>query len=277
MDRLSLEEKIPPTPWGMLPPVLRLLCVCESGEISRSLKDAFAGDRACAVEVVEVANPLLAIERMREEAFDTVIVAHEGTETLDWIEAIRVGAPRSQPVLVIGNLADREFSALCFEVGADGFLTIDAMTTREIIWHLARSSERRQLLEENDRLRSAEQRRREHEHDDTMKLLAEQAAILSIQPPEEELPHWLENDIRELITASVVMGSGNLVEEFDRFLANVRETGISTVCLMRTFVRVMESMIEDLGTRSSCHVYNRANLLMFEAMLKTPTVHRDAV
>ncbi|MFC1757913.1 hypothetical protein ACFL2H_03990, partial [Planctomycetota bacterium] len=124
------------TPWGMLPPSLTVLFVFEESPAANWIVQSIEHDAVCQVKVTEAANPLLALERLREETFDAVLIALEGVQTLDWIEAVRVGSTAIQPILVLGTVADREFSALCFESGADGYLTIDSITTRELIWHL---------------------------------------------------------------------------------------------------------------------------------------------
>jgi DNA-binding response OmpR family regulator len=266
-ERDSIDLSVASTPWGMLPPRLRVLFVCEKSHIGNWVVDSLKQECICKVQVTEAINPLLALERLREETFDAVLVAHEGVQTLDWIEALRVGSTAIQPILVLGSVADREFSALCFESGADGFLTVDSITTRELIWHLARAAERRRLMEENDRHRSAENRRRTIERDETLRVLAEQRAILNLEPASEH-PAWLTNRSRELLTTYVVMGTGQLTEEMGRFLAAVRSAGVDRIAVLRAFHDAMEAMVAELGTRSARHILNRGNVLLFESLLK---------
>lgn len=254
------------TPWGLLPPSLRVLFVCEQSNMGHWVVDSLKQDRICNVRVSDSSNPLLALERLREESFDAVLVAHEGVQTLDWIEALRVGSTAVQPILVLGSVADREFSALCFESGADGFLTVDSITTRELIWHLARAAERRRLMEENERLRAVENRRRTVERDETLRILNEQRDVLAIEPVSDP-PEWLAIRSRELLTTYVVMGSGQLAEEMDRYLRAIRSASIERVAVLRSFHNAMEAMVAELGTRSARHILNRGNMLLLESLL----------
>ena len=269
IEQTAYETGSPATPWGMLPPSLRILFVCEKSHSGNWIADSLAHDAVCQVKVAETANPLLALERLREETFEAVLVAHEGVQTLDWIEALRVGSTAVQPILVLGTVADREFSALCFESGADGYLTVDSITTRELIWHLARAAERRRLMEENERKRTAEQRRRTVERDESLRILEEQRAILKLEPS-SEIPAWVVTRTRELLSTYVVMGSGQLSDEMDRFLTAISDSAIDRVSVARAFHSAIESMVTELGTRSARHVLNRGNLLLLEALLRIP-------
>jgi DNA-binding response OmpR family regulator len=266
-ERASVFPLDAVTPWGLLPPSLRVLFVSEKSHIGLWVVESLKQESICKVLVAESSNPLLALERLREESFDAVVVAHEGVQTLDWIEAIRVGSTAIQPILVLGSVADREFSALCFESGADGFLTVDSITTRELVWHLARAAERRRLMEENDRHRSLEHRRRTVERDETLRVLAEQRAILNLEPASEQ-PEWLTNRSRELLTTYVVMGTGQLTDEMDRFITAVKSAGVDRVAVLRAFHDAMKAMVAELGTRSARHILNRGNVLLLETLLK---------
>ena len=265
----SFETVSPGTPWGMLPPSLRVLFLYEKSPAANWIVESIEHDAVCQVKVTEATNPLLGLERLREETFDAVLVAHEGPQTLDWIEALRVGSTSVQPILVLGTLADREFSAMSFESGADGYLTIDSITTRELIWHLARAAERRRLMEENERNRVAEQRRRAVERDEASRILEEQKSILNLQS-DTKPPEWVTTRTRELLTTYVVMGTGQLADEMDRFFSSIQQAGIDRTSVVKAFHEAMDTMVAELGTRSAKHIINRGNVLLLEALLRVP-------
>ena len=253
----------------MLPPSLRVLFLYEKSPAANWIVESIEHDAVCQVKVTEATNPLLGLERLREETFDAVLVAHEGPQTLDWIEALRVGSTSVQPILVLGTLADREFSAMSFESGADGYLTIDSITTRELIWHLARAAERRRLMEENERNRVAEQRRRAVERDEASRILEEQKSILNLQS-DTKPPEWVTTRTRELLTTYVVMGTGQLADEMDRFFSSIQQAGIDRTSVVKAFHEAMDTMVAELGTRSAKHIINRGNVLLLEALLRVP-------
>ena len=65
------------------------------------------------------------------------------------------------------------------------------------------------------------------------------------------------------------MGSGNLMKELDRFVQRVA-TSIRWLdsSWPPRFSTVMRAVIEELGTRSSRHVYNRGNLLLLDLLFR---------
>ncbi|MCA9211768.1 MAG: hypothetical protein KDB27_01790 [Planctomycetales bacterium] len=270
----TTETAIPETPWGMLPPRLRVLFVCEKSKVGSWIAGSLSNDAICKVHVCEAANPLLALERLREETFDAVVVAQEGVQTLDWIEAIRVGSSAVQPILVLGSVADREFSALCFESGADAFLTVDSITNRELIWHLARAAERRRLMEENERNRVAEQRRRNQEHDEVLRVLADQKTILGLDSA-DAIPNWLLIRTHELLSTYVVMGTGQLAGEMDRFLSTIVDARVAQATVVKAFHEAIGRMVAELGNRSARHILNRGNVLMLETLLHVSKRYDD--
>ena len=98
--------------------------------------------------------------RLRDEVFDAVLVSHEPDEldALDLIEGYRTGGA-DEPIVVLGTQSEQEMAALCYEVGADGYVCVHTTTTRNLIWIVARAIQRHQLIRENQHLHHAEQTR----------------------------------------------------------------------------------------------------------------------
>ena len=108
-----------------------------------------------------------------------MLVSHEPDEldALDLIEGYRAGGA-DEPIVVLGTQSEQEMAALCYEVGADGYVCVHTATTRNLIWVVARAVQRHQLVRENQRLTLAEQARLQREHDEADCLLRQQRALL---------------------------------------------------------------------------------------------------
>ena len=143
------------------------------------LAEAFAADSAVEVVLEEVVGSAAALGRLRDEAFDAVLISHEPDEldALDLIEGYRTGGA-DEPMIVLGTQSEQEMAALCYEVGADAYVCVHTATTRNLIWIIARAIQRHQLLRENQHFQHAEQTRLQREHDEATRLIQEQWAAL---------------------------------------------------------------------------------------------------
>ena len=173
-------RRLPGTPWGLLPPELRVLHIRGRVGPADWLAAALGGEWACRVRVTEVERLAAGLERLRSEAFDAVLVDRQvdGAEPSWLVQAIRAGSHPQQPVLVLGEEPDSEQATRCLEAGADAYLAVRWTTARELLWHLARAAERRRLIDENQRLQRRDQRQRDRERDEAFQLLAEQSELI---------------------------------------------------------------------------------------------------
>ena len=73
-------------------------------------------------------------------------MSHRLSKVLD---AIRTGSSSFQPMIVLGDVPEHALTDECFEAGADAYVCINTATTRSLIWHVARASERHLLQLEN--------------------------------------------------------------------------------------------------------------------------------
>ena len=290
--------KLPATPWGYLPPRMRVLFITGVHRTGSWLAEAFAADSASEVLLEEAVGVATALARLRDEVFDTVLVSHEPGEldSLELLDAIRAGSSDEQPIIVLGAQSEQQMSALCFEAGADAYVCVNTTTTRTLIWQVARAVERHQLSAENRRLQQARRHRLQQEHDEANRLLSQQRALIddlekicdkqdaprvppTVPKPNcgdfSELPTPLVRHYRELLRAYVVMGTGNLNDEMVRLADLLASAGVTSHQTMLLHLHVLEEMVQGLGSRSARHVMNRADLLVLEVMIHLAEGYRD--
>jgi DNA-binding response OmpR family regulator len=294
-------KKLPATPWGHLPPLMRVLFITGLHRTGGWLAEAFAADSACEVLLDEAVGVAAGLSRLRDEVFDAVLISHEGEglNALDLLDAIRAGSSEQQPIIVLGTQSEQEMSALCYESGGDAYVCVNTTTTRTLIWELARATERHQLIAENRRLEQAQRHRLQLEHAEATRLLQQQRALIDdleklrfdpqplaedddlpvaageFRSPCPDLPQPLIAHYRELLRAYVIMGSGNLTEEMNRLADLLASAGVTAQHAMLLHLHVLEEMIGGLGSRSARHVMNRADLLILEVMMNLAEGYRD--
>jgi DNA-binding NarL/FixJ family response regulator len=278
-----------------MPTRMRVLYITTRGRTGGWLAEALAADSASQVVLVEALGTAAGLARLRDEAFDAVLVSHEPGEldALDLIEGYRAGGA-ADPIVVLGSQSEQEMAALCYEVGADGYLCVHTTTTRNLLWVVARAIQRHHLLRENHRLDQAEQTRLGREHDEADRLLRQQRTLLGdletlrrggpgdggrsarddLRPP-PHLPQQLIAHYRELLRTYVIMGSGNLAGELQRLAELMVATGLSAQQAMHLHLHVLEELIHGLGARSTRHVMTRAGLLALEVMVHLAEGYRQ--
>ena len=264
--------------WRQLPPRMRVLYITTRERTGAWLTEALSADNSVQVELEEALGTAAGLKRLRDEVFDAVLVSHIPGEldALDLVEGYRAGGAE-EPFMVLGAQSEQEMAALCYEVGADGYLCVHTATTRNLIWVIARAIQRHQLLRENHRLNTSEQLRLQREHDEADRLLKEQRALIgdlqalrsghyetAVDPV---LPEELYTHCRELLRTYVIMGSGNLGDELKCLAELLVDAGLTARQTMQLHLKVLEELIHGLGTRSTRHVMTRADLLVLEVMV----------
>ena len=293
------EKKLPATPWGYLPPRMRVLFITGHQRTGGWLAEAFAADSASDVLLVESVGIAAGLAMLREELFDAVLVSHEtgGLNALEVLDAIRAGSSDDQPIIVLGDQSEEEMAALCFESGGDAYACVRTTTTRTLIWQVARAVERHALIAENRRLQQSHRHRLRLEHAEATRMLQQQRAMIdnlaeicrndaSPQSAEEDesaaptgalpgsLPPQLINHYCELLRAYVIMGSGNLADEMDRLAEMLASAAVTPEQAMLLHLHVLEEMIRGLGSRSARHVMNRADMLILEVVIHLAEQYR---
>jgi CheY-like chemotaxis protein len=301
----ATSHNLPPTPWGLLPPRLRVLHVTTPGRDGAWLANSVACDSACEVIVEEACGASAGLARLREQAFDAVLVAHQPDEldALELLDALRAGG-NDEPAVVLGHQAEQEMAALCYEVGADGYVCVPTATTRTLLWIVARATERRNLIRQNRRLEQADRHRREQDCVEAQRLLSEQRGLIrdsdasccaaandtqgmvpgaltaldetgqttaDLPPLDEELTaHY-----RQMLKAHVVMGSGNLSAEMASLAEQLAQRGASAPQTLSLHVQVLEEMVRGLGSRGARHVMTRGDLLVLEVLVHLTEQYRS--
>jgi len=280
-----------------LPPRMKVLYITTRERTGGWLADAFAADSACEVLLEEALGMAAGIARLRDELFDAVLVSHqpEQLDALQLLEGYRAGGADG-PVVVLGNQSEQEMAALCYELGADGYLCVHTATTRTLIWVIARAVRWHELIRQNYRLSQSEQARLQREHDEANRLLAQQRAMLdeleelrrssapccgqigtgepcSARPL--ELPEALIRHYRELLRTYVIMGSGSLACELRQLAELLVASGLNARETMQLHLHAVEELLHGLGTRSTRHVMSRADLLAMEMMIHLAEGYRQ--
>jgi DNA-binding response OmpR family regulator len=293
------EKTLPVTPWGHLPPRMRVLFITGPHRTGGWLAEAFASDSASDVHLEEAVGITAGLSRLREELFDAVLVSHEtgSLDALEVLDAIRAGSSEDQPIVVLGDQDEQEMAAFCFEAGGDAYICVHTATTRALMWLVARAVERHALIAENRRLQQSQRHRLRLEHAEAHRLLQQQRAMLAdlaelcrdeaataIPEFDEDgavpcglpavLPAQLADHYRELLRAYVIMGSGNMATEMERLTEMLACAAVTPQQAMLLHLRVLEDMISGLGSRSSRHVMNRADMLVLEVMIHLAEQYR---
>ena len=292
-------NELPVTPWGCIPPRMRVLFITGTERTGGWLAEAFAADSVSEVELIEVAEVAVGVSKLREELFDAVLVSHEtnGLDAFEVLDAIRTGSSDDQPIVVLGEPDEQQMAPLCFESNGDAYVCVHTTTTRTLVWQIARAIERHALIAENRRLRQSHRHRVQLEHREADRLLQQQRALIDnlneicrddaagmqeavsaerISPagPPEDLPDELTSHYRELLRAYVIMGSGNMSDEMDRLAQLFADATVTPQQAMLLHLHVLEEMVSGLGNRSARHVMNRADMLILEVMIHLAEQYR---
>ncbi len=264
--------------WRQLPPRMRILCITTRQKTGARLIEALSADSTVHVELEQALGTAAGMARLRDEVFDAVLVTHLPGEldALDLVEGYRAGGAE-EPILILGTQSEQELAAPCYEVGADAYISVNAATTRNLTWVIARAIQRHELLRENHRLNLNEQTRLQRERDEAERLLKEQRAVIGDiealrsgsyeSDVEPVLPAELYTYCRELLRTYVIMGSGNLGDELKRLAELLVNAGLSARQTMQLHLKVLEELLHGLGARSTRHVMTRADLLILEVMV----------
>ena len=77
----ATAQPLPRTPWGLLPPQLRVLFITGENRSGRWLAEALAGDSGSSVELEEAIGAAAGLAALRDELYDAVLISHLPGET----------------------------------------------------------------------------------------------------------------------------------------------------------------------------------------------------
>ena len=88
------------------------------------------------------------------------------------------------------------------------------------------------------------------------------------------LPPELIDHYRKLLRTYVIMGTGNLSGDLKRLADLLVASGLTARQTMQLHLHVLEELIHGLGSRSTRHAMNRADLLVIEVLLHVAEGYR---
>lgn len=163
-----------------LPAKLKLLFVAASKGAASWLADAFAVDGSAQIVVEEAIGDAAGLARLRDEAFDAILIGHEPLilDGLELATALRTSG-RDEPIILLGHEPPATLDSLCCEAGADDYCCLAETTVRGLLWKFARAIQRSTLVRENRRLLQAERQRLQQEQHEADRLLDQQRALIA--------------------------------------------------------------------------------------------------
>ena len=113
---------------------------------------------------------------------------------------------------------------------------------------------------------------REHKLQQRLRAMAQSRSVLEQQrallgDAAARLPTELTAHYRELLRTYVIMGSGNLTAELKRLAEMLVIAGLGPHETLQLHLHVLSELVHGLGSRSTRHVMNRADLLAIELLL----------
>jgi DNA-binding NarL/FixJ family response regulator len=288
VDQVVSRKSLLAAPWATLPRRMRLLAIADTPQRVQWLRQVFDADRAVEVILIEAIGLAAGVERLRDELFDAILIAHDAKrlDALDLAAGLRAGGAE-EAIVILGDDPHDEALATAYESGADAYLSIQTTTVRGLLWALAKGIDRQRLQRENQRLTQYAQRHTEDEQRETQQLLLQQKAIVA------DLESLRESTIaaasgglaqsegsgaaiaggaplganyRELLRAYVMMGAGGLSSELERFTEQLAASGLSARQTLELHLCAVEELVAGLQPRGSRHVLGRADLLILELM-----------
>lgn len=265
------DTKFPNTPYGCLPPVMRVLCVSsDPANVSSWLEEALASDSAMAIKL-ESASLEAAMGMLRQEVIDAVIVNHD--DRLDGIGAVgplRAASPECLAIVVIGNEPCESMTALCLEASADAYVHAPVTEVRTLLWTLARAVERQFLLREAKRTRQQQDQAGQKQFQEAMhQIRAERGLLMEhMGDSDPHPPSWLVERFQALLRIYVVSGRGTLRDEVRQLAARLEVSEVTLAEALAAHSIATEQLIRGLPHRPMWHILGRARLLSYELILQ---------
>jgi hypothetical protein len=244
-----------------------------------------------------------ALSVLREETFDCVIVGDtvpadgDPASLLDvrsLLDAVATGGS-AEPVLVISQRRDDDWLLDVSAFDCELLLTSVGWQSHALPVWIARAVARTHVARENQRLALADRRRSVRERDETEQLLEQQRRILEVAlehtelesptddgggrrtvpgPRVPQLPDQVNEYYQELLRTYVIMGSGSLAAEIRKLAQLLALAGLGPREALQVHLARVETLIRGLGSRSSRHVMNRADILALELLIHLGDCYR---
>jgi len=285
----------------------RVLCVRPSEpswvHLTQSIHAAGLAPPRC----VWVSSYRDAVSRLREEPFDCILVDVPATGSFvrddngpfGLIRALRTGGCE-EPIVMVGRLfADAEWTAAS-EADCDVFVSARGWDSPVLGSIIKRALLRGELVRENARLSTAQNRRLTRDRDESEQLLAHQRQLIAeleaLPSPSagrgSESPNRVDEAMSDaavsrrenqnhgfidrysgLLRSYVLMGSGSLASEIAEMADCFVAASLPPPEALQIHLMCVEKLVKGLGNRSARHVVSRADLLAIELM--THLAHRS--
>jgi len=276
------DDRFPTTPYGELPPVMRVLDISDTDSSASKLTNAdatwleecLANDSAIAVKL-EPATLEAAMTLLRQEVFDVVIVHHQPGrfDAVSALAPIRAASPDFLAVVVVGEAPESEMSAICLEASADAYFCRGQTDVRTLLWGLARAAERQRLLSESQEYRQAKKQWQTGQHQEAVhQLRSLRSLLVDHLGPEDDVdptpPSWLVDCFANLLHIYVVSGSGNLRTEVGQLTERLTRSEVTLAEALTAYTMAAEDLVRGLGSRTAWHILGRGNLLTCELIMQ---------
>lgn len=298
LPRLVAEPEGCETAIGGLPTRLRLLCVgsVEPSWVSLTLELDALGCTEPNFRWVSTAGEALAL--LRDESFDCLLIrsaAPREDDLLSLARGIRAGGC-ADPIVIVTVAIDDETWAQALRLDVDLLATAKGWESSALVQTIQRAVERGRMLQDIDRLATADRRRLLRERDEADYLLNQQRRILAAleqlagAPAEEGgahdpaagissgarlgLPAEFDDYYQELLRTYVIMGSGNLATEVVKLAEVLAQAGLAPREVLDLHLSRVEKLVRGLGNRSTRHVMARADLLALELLINLGECYR---
>jgi len=243
------------------------------------LKKTLHQSSAHEIEVRE--TPLLptALECLRESAFDVVVIDQDASERTprEVITALQSGTSDLQPIVVFAAGTDRAQATAYLKAGASCYCSLGNTTAQELVWQLHDVRRKSQVAGQQKQLSDWRTRHEAKQHDEILKLLAEQRSIFGFADRlrsetqiDDAAPCFeeLRRNCADLLQAYVVMGRGQLASEVRHLASQLHQDQVSLPRLLQCYAAALTDLVQHRGARSARHVFDRGNLLLLDVLLQ---------
>lgn len=248
--------------------------VTAAERIGAELVEFLVQESGAEVLVEEVLGTADALRRLRDDVFDLVLAAHDppGLNALELCEAMQAGGADA-PVLALMHSHESAAAESLFQAGAAGLVEWDRVPPSRFLWHVARALEVHTLRGAQKRQATLERQRLDKEKREADRLLEQQRELIDDffavagAAPRIALPAELVAIYRDLLRTYVIMGSGNLAHEMRSFAQVLVSFRVSATQAFELHLEALGELVEGLGSRSSRHVMQRADILAIEVLM----------
>ena len=281
----------------LLPAALRLLFVSESYCHGRWLSSALAADGACSILVDEAADRNEGLQRLRQTSYDAVLISHEPPQldAFEWLESMQAGG-LATPAIILGTAREADLAPLCFEAGAEAYISLHSATTRVLIWTVARARQRHQLWLENRRWRQADAQRTELDQQEQARLLDEYLSCATSagnapaidQPAHPHTPESVTTEITsralepawtaaydELLRVCLMAGVTRQADGVASFAERWVKARLAPATLLQLHHQRLQAVLSTLGPRGTRHALQRGDQLIVQLLAQVAQAYRE--